>query len=171
MNPTFTCSRCGKEHAGPPMAYSSVAPGRWYRLSEDELELSRLDGEMCAVETEDGREFFVKANVEIPVTDGEDPLVFSAWVQLGATHMARMIERWEHPDRGTDPAYVGALANDLPGYPETAGLTAEVQTGAPGDRSRAVITPSAHPLADDQWQGIKMSRVVEIAQLLAHPLR
>jgi hypothetical protein len=151
------------------MAYSSTAPGPWFALSDDERELSRLDGELCVIETSDGRRYFVRANVAIPVIDGPDPLVFSAWVELDGIDMGRLIDRWEHPDRADDPAYLGVLANDLPGYVETLGLAAEVQTGPAGDRSRAVLLPSGHPLADEQWEGVTPDRVRAIAEVLAHP--
>ena len=169
MTGRFVCSRCGAEHPGPPLAYSSTAPGRWFELSDDERELSRLDGELCVIDTEAGKEFYVRANVEIAVTDRDDPLVFSAWVRLDAAAMALMIERWEHQDRSADAAYIGTLANDLPGYPPTIGLSTEIHTGPAGERPRAVPLPDAHPLAYDQWEGIDPARVQEIAEILAHP--
>jgi hypothetical protein len=167
----FRCTRCGERHPGPPSAYRSSAPARWFTLSDDERELSTLDGELCVVETAAGREFFVRVNVELPVADASDPLVFSAWARLEPPEMDRMLARWEHPERTADAAYPAFLANDLPGYPPTEGLGIEVHTGPAGDRSRAVVLPTAHPLSDDQWEGITGARVQEIAELLAHPLR
>lgn len=163
---TFRCRRCDADHPGPPMAYSSTAPARWYELSETELESSRLDGELCVVK---GGEFFLRANLEVPVSDGPEPLVFSAWVQLSPEDLRALLARWEEPDRVGDPAYAGRLANDLPGYPDTLGLAVEVHTGEPGERSRAVPLPTEHPLSIDHWEGVDMSRVQGLAELLAHP--
>jgi len=168
MNERFTCSRCNEIHPGPPLAYSSVAPGAWYQLTDEQRAASRLDGELCFIE---GVRFFVRANVEIPVSDASTELVYAAWVELEAEDMGRLVERWDASDRSTDPGYVGTLANDLAGYPETIGLKTEVQTREPGMRSRAVLAPGEHRLAVDVWEGITMSRVQEVAEMLAHPLR
>ena len=166
---SFTCSICGQEHPGPPTAYSSTAPARWFELTEDQMESSTLDGDMCSISAEDEREFFLRANVELEVTGAEDPLVFSAWVKLSPDDMARIMARWESPGRDSDPAYPGVLANDLPGYPQTIGLEVEIHTREVGDRSRAVITPTDHPLADQQWEGMSPGQLQGIAEVLAHP--
>lgn len=166
---SFNCSVCGREHPGPPTAYSSTAPARWFELTEDQMKSSTLDGDMCSIGSDQEREFFLRANVELNVSGAEDPLVFSAWVKLPSADMARIMQRWESPERDSDPAYVGALANDLPGYPQTIGLQVEIHTGEVGNRSRAVITPADHPLADQQWEGITPGQVQGIAEILAHP--
>jgi len=163
---SFTCSRCGAEHPGPPMAYSSTAPGRWYTLTDDEKAASRLDGELCVVA---GSEFFVRANLAIPVEGSGEALTFSAWVQVDAGSLSLMLDRWDHPDRALDAAYSGVLANDIAGYPETIGLAVEVQTDEPGTRARAVPLPSDHPLSVDHWEGINPAQVRSLAELLAHP--
>lgn len=163
---SFTCRRCGQEHPGPPMAYASTAPGRWYTLTDEEREHSRMDGELCVI---GGTDFYLRANVEIPVADSDDPLVLSTWVALDATSLRTLLARWDAPERTTDPAYPATLANDLPGYPETLGLDVEVHTGAPGHRARAVPSVGDHPLSVDHWEGITMDRVRELAELLAHP--
>lgn len=168
MSQRFTCSRCGETHPGPPLAYSSVAPGAWYELTDDQRMASRLDGELCFI---GGSRFFARANIEIPVNDAATQLVFAAWIELGAEDMRRLVERWDASDRAIDPGYEGRLANDLAGYPETIGLMAELQTGGSGTRSRAVLAPEEHPLTIDVWEGITMARVREIAEMLAHPAR
>ena len=166
---SFTCSICDQEHPGPPTAYSSTAPARWFELTEEQMGGSTLDGDMCSIGAGDEREFFLRANVELEVTGAQDPLVFSAWVKLSPEDMARIVQRWELPERDSDPAYLGVLANDLPGYPQTIGLDVEIHTGEVGKRSRAVITPADHPLADQQWEGMTPEQVQGIAEVLAHP--
>ena len=168
MNGGFTCSRCGETHPGPPLAYSSVAPGAWYELTDEQRASSTLDGELCFIE---GKRFFVRSNVEIPVNDASTELVYAAWVELRAEDMRRLVERWHLTERAADPGYEGTLASDLAGYPETIGLAAEVQTREPGTRSRAVLPPGEDPLSIDVWEGVTMARVLEVAELLAHPSR
>lgn len=168
----FTCRACGHDHPGPPLAYSSLAPGRWYELDAATRGASTVDGELCVIENPSGeRDFYMRANLAIPVNDGDsgDVLVFSIWVFLPSAAMQIVLERWLEPARVTDPAYVGTLANDLPGYPPTLGLPIEVHTLEPGSRSRAVLPPSDHALAIDHWEGIDRDRVQALAELLAHP--
>jgi hypothetical protein len=133
---------------------------------DEQRESSSLDGELCFIES---KRFFVRANVEIPVNDAPTELVYAAWVELGAEDMIRLVERWDAPDSAADPGYEGMLANDLAGYPETIGLATEVQTRQRGTRARAVISPGPHPLSVDLWEGITMSRVQAVAEILAHP--
>jgi len=130
---------------------------------------STLDGDMCSIGAGKEREFFLRANVEFEVAGAGDPLVFSAWVRLSPEDMIRLMQRWESPERNSDPAYLGVLANDLPGYPQTIGLEVEIHTGEVGERSRAVVTPADHPLADQQWEGMTSGQVQGIAEVLAHP--
>ena len=163
---SFMCERCGEEHPGPPMAYSSTAPGRWYTLADEEKAASRLDGELCVIA---GTEWFLRANLEVPVSDAEEPLVFSAWVQVEPEVFRTILERWDEPGRVDDPGYPGALANDLAGFPATLGLEVEIQTDAPGTRARAVPLVSDHPLSVACWEGIDLARVRSLAELLAHP--
>lgn len=163
---SFSCRRCGQVHPGPPRAYSSTAPGRWYTLSDEQKRTSRLDGELCVVA---GGEFFVRANVELPITDGSGALVFSAWVRIEQEVLKTLLDRWEDPERADDPGYPGWLANDLAGYRETIGLPVEIHTDAPGTRARAVPIPSDHRLSVDHWEGIGAERVQALAELLAHP--
>lgn len=154
------------------MAYSSIAPAAWYELDDEGRERSALDGELCVITHLDGeRDFFVRANLFIPVNEADDgdPLVFSAWVKLPNGAMQSMLERWLDVARVHDPAYPGELANDLPGYPETLRMAAEVHTLEPGARARAVLPPSEHPLAIDHWEGISLERVQHLAESLAHP--
>lgn len=170
--PTFHCTTCDEDHPGPPMAYASIAPAKWYELDDAARAQSSLDGELCAISSPDGeKEFFVRANLFIPVDDDPDgdPLVFSAWVGLPNGAMQQLLERWLDVARVHDPAYDGTLANDLPGYPATIGVPVEVQTLEPGTRARAVIPPSDHPLAIDHWEGISRDRVQALAEALAHP--
>jgi hypothetical protein len=149
------------------MAYSSTAPGRWYTLSDEERAAGRLEGELCVLA--DGA-CFVRANLEVPVNDGNaGPLVFSSWVQVAPEVLRTLLERWDEPDRASDPAFPGALANDLPGYPGTIGLEVELHTAEPGTRARAVPVPSDHPLAVDHWEGSNSLAVQSLAEILAHP--
>lgn len=166
MSDGFDCSRCGETHPGPPLAYSSVAPGAWYELTDAQRAISTLDGELCFIE---GRRFFVRANIEIPVNDASTELVYAAWVELDSESIRRLVDRWDLAERAADPGYAGTLANDLAGYPQTIGLAAEVQTREPGTRARAVLSPGEHPLCIDAWEGITMPRVLEVAEMLAHP--
>lgn len=168
----FSCGICGDEHPGPPLAYASIAPGRWYQLDDAERARSTLDGELCVIESSPGeRDFYIRANLGIPVNDGEPEtvLTFSCWVYLSNAAMQALLERWLEPARVNDAAYEGTLANDLPGYPSTIGLPVEVHTLEPGKRSRAVMPPTEHLLAIDHWEGITHEALQDLAEQLAHP--
>jgi len=118
---------------------------------------------------EEPARFFLRANVAIPITDEEEPLVFSAWVALEEPDFRTAMDLWNDPERGVAPGIQGRLANDLAAYPSTMNLPVEVQFGPIGERPRGVIAPSDHPLAVDHWEGVPSTRVRAIAEILAHP--
>ena len=80
----------------------------------------------------------------------------------------RACKLWEKPGRETEPPYFGWLSTALPGYPSTLNLKTNVHTRQVGRRPRVELEPTDHPLAVEQRQGITLSRVQEIAEIVLH---
>ena len=124
-----------------------------------------LDEELCVI---DGRHFFIKGRICIPVHDSPDTFVWVGWVSLSETNFERTVALWEQPGREAEPPYFGWLSSQIPCYPSTINLKTHVHTGPVGERPTVELEPTDHPSALGQRTGISLARVREIAQALRH---
>jgi hypothetical protein len=164
---TFTCSRCGQVHEGPPLSYGADVPEAWAAVpAEERLRRVVMSAEQCII---DKRDSFVRARLVIPVIDGPGPFEWGVWVLLRQRDFVRMAELWSAPGRESEPPYPGLLQTELPGYPSTVNLKTLVHTQPVGQRPTVELEPTDHPLAREQRDGITAQRVREIAEMLLHP--
>jgi hypothetical protein len=164
---TYTCSRCGQLHEGPPLAYGADYPEAWAEVPEAQRRKRVVMGEeQCII---DRRDFYVRARLVLPVTDGPEPFEWGVWVSLGQKSFLRMVEVWATPGRESEPPYAAWLQTALPDYPQTVGLKGWLQTRPVGERPTLALEATDHPLAREQRDGIPMQRVREIAEMLLHP--
>jgi hypothetical protein len=147
------------------MSYGVAAPDYW----SDELAAdprNMLEDDICMIY---GQGLFVRGNVVLPLRDEDRTFSWSVWVSLSHDNYGRMLERWEDPERASEPPYFGWLSTRLPVYPEsTINLKTNVRTQPPSDRPLIELEPTAHPLAVEQREGITRRRVQEIAEVLLH---
>lgn len=162
----WRCRCCGETHAELPMHYGAPAPAVWFTIPEEEREArALLSSDMCLIDEQHG---FIVGNVEIPVLDRDDTFSWDVWVSLSLPNFKRAYELWNQPGREAEPAYFGWLSTHLPGYPETLHLKTRVHTREVGRRPRIELEPTDHPLAVEQREGMTLSRVQEIAELVLH---
>jgi len=90
-----------------------------------------LDGELCAI---DGRYFFIKGRICIPVQDSPDAFVWVVWVSLSDASFKRAVAAWEQPGREAADPYFGWLSSEIPCYPSTLNLKTNVHTRPLGER-------------------------------------
>ena len=79
-----------------------------------------------------------------------------------------MTDRWESPDRSSDPPYFGWLCSSISVYPSTIHLKLSVQSRPPGLTPLFTVEPNEHPLAVDQRSGISIERWNDLAHQLLH---
>jgi hypothetical protein len=165
--PTFTCSRCGQVHEGPPLAYAADYPEAWAAVPEAERRRRVVMGEeQCII---DKRDFFVRARLVLPVVDGPEPFEWGVWVSLGQKSFVRMAELWSTPGREAEPPYAARLQTELPGYPPTLSLAGLLHTRPLGERPTFELDPTDHPLVRQQRGGVTAQWVRELAERLLHP--
>lgn len=165
----FRCGCCGNEHDGPPFAYAFAAPALWSSALEEQPG-NTLGEETCERAVGDERHFFVRGRIRISVVGAPDPFEWGAWVSLAEANYRRMIERWNDPARPDEQPYFGWLSTNIPIYPPTVGLKANLHTQQVGTRPLIELEPTDHPLAVEQRTAITIARVEEIASLLLHPV-
>lgn len=154
---------CEAGQNGVPLCFAAEAP---WRALVPESEFARrveLTPDQCVV---DGQHFFIRGHIEIPIHHYPEPLAFSVWSSLSEASFLHMGERWEAPDRASDPPYFGWLCSAILVYPSTIHLKLSVQSRAPGLTPLFAVEPTEHPLALDQYNGISIERWHEIARQL-----
>ena len=165
----FTCSRCGKPHDEMPMSFVVPAPAhyesisRWFRWYRCRFLGDRNDPELCII---DEKYFYLRGQLEVPVTDGASPFSWSVWVSLSGKTYERALDVCDRPGRESELPYFGWLSVSLPFYPETLNLKTSVHTRPVGLRPLVELEPTDHPLSVEQRVG--MARATQIASALLH---
>jgi hypothetical protein len=163
----FTCRGCGEEHDDLPMSFHAEMPQAWMEIPDGEEEArGQLSSEQCEI---DGQRFFMRGLLRIPVHGSDETLDWGVWFELGPDSYQRFCDLWEEEGREREPLHDATLATRLPEflYPETLGLPVQIQTRPVGDRPWVLVT-AAHPLADEQKQGIPPERLQAIWTSLLH---
>jgi hypothetical protein len=160
----YYCATCGKHHDELPMSFGFAEPLPLLDIPKKERRRRcEHNDEICMI---DGKEFFIRGCLEVPVHDHNEPFVWGVWVSLSEKNFKRTINLWETPGRESEAPYFGWFSNRLPIYPETVCLKMHVHTRPVGKRPRIELEPTDHPLAVDQREGITMARVHEIVEQL-----
>ncbi|MFJ9780295.1 DUF2199 domain-containing protein [Amycolatopsis sp. NPDC101161] len=130
----------------PPFAYSAPAPAFW---QDGDGAGDVLEPERCVI---DGRHYFLRGRLVLPVLDADDDFEWGVWVSVSKDNFFRAEELWDNPGRAGEPPYFGWLATELPGYePGTLNLKTNRHRGrtdrAPA-RRRAAGRDHRDPRAD-----------------------
>ena len=164
-NMSWKCAICGMEHDDIPLCFGIEAPWRAFVPQGEFADRVELTPDQCVI---DGQTFFVRGHIEIPIHDHESSLAFSVWSSLSETSFCHMCDRWESPDRFSDPPYFGWLCSPVAVYPSTLHLPLSVQSRPPGWVPLFSLGDADHPLAADQRNGITIARWQEMAHQLLH---
>lgn len=146
-------------------AFGPAAPSEWGALSDEGRREALLGDEQCEI----GEQVFLRARLSIPVREGDDAFVWLVWVELSPADYDRSGALWEVDGREREPAYLGRLAVELPTYSSpTHGLAVRVRTMPVGQRPEVEVI-DAHPLRDEQRDGLSSSEAIARAEELLHP--
>ncbi len=162
----FRCSSCGEWHNELPLDYGADLPDLVYEIPMDERQTRVVsNADFCVM---DGRYYFVRSVVQIPIHGQEQKFGWGVWVSLSEKNFNRMTSLVNTPGRELEPPYFGWLSTALPYSESTLNLKTQVHTQPVGIRPVIEIEPTSHPLALEQRQGITMQRVEEIAGQMLH---
>jgi hypothetical protein len=162
----YICHTCGKHHPGPPMDFSVDVPYPYLTIPVEERKAHcYLTSDVCVI---DGKEFYVRGCLDIPVFDSPRPFTWGVWVSLSEKSFKRAMELWDDDGRDKEPPFFGWLCTRLSPYPDTGLLKTNVHLRPANQRPFIELEPTDHPLAVEQRNGITMARVREIAAVLLH---
>lgn len=161
---TWTCSCCGRQFDELPLDWTTAAPVPYLDIPEAERAArAELTEDFCTI---DGKAFYIRGLVEIPILGHADRLAFGVWASLSAVSARKVAEVWNSPDQAEVGPFFAWLCSTLPLYPNTFGLKTQVHLRAPPTVPYVELEPTDHPLAVAQRDGVTLARVVEIAEAL-----
>ncbi|MBB5340319.1 DUF2199 domain-containing protein [Tunturiibacter gelidoferens] len=162
----FGCSVCGEHHV-LSLSYSVKAPLAVGAIAVEELDQRVvITPDQCVV---DGKDFYLRGRILVPVIGLEEPFVWGIWAEVSPKNFVRTNELWAVEGREKEAPFPGWLNSQLPIFGDTYNLEVSVQTQPVGRRPHFTIVDQDHPLAEDQRDGITMERVEEIAVRMLHP--
>ena len=165
----FECRACGERHVGLP-AFHFGSPAQLRVVPPDEYEERvELTDDGCVLDL-DGRHFFVRGQLEVPIRDTGHHFTWSVWVSLSERSFERYGELFGDAERPAGESFFGWLCNPLPEYPDTMFLKTRLHVRAYPNRPSVELEPTDHPLAVDQRTGIGRQRAIELAERLLHPV-
>jgi hypothetical protein len=150
------------------MDLAAFAPDPWRGREEREPNSEvRFDGDFLSEDfcVMDGRYFFVRAVLEIPVQGLAEKFGFGCWSTLSRENFEKYLNAFDtgtHEDWGP---WTGWLSNRLADYIGTRPEAVWVYPQPDRQRPTLCIMDSEHPLAIAQEEGLSPERMLEI---LAH---
>lgn len=163
-NSRWACGLCSEEHDELPTVYGAEAPWRQLGVQPEELEArAQLNADLCVI---DGKHFFIRGHVELPIEGAHEPFAWSVWCSLSLASFERMMATWDDDDRDEAEPYFGWLCTALPTYSSTLHLKTHMVSRKPGLVPLVLLERTDHPLAVEQREGITMRRVEEIAHVV-----
>ena len=161
----YRCRSCGEFHEGLP-AWHFEAPAQAYAVPEADREHRLvLSADNCEI---DGREFYLKGLLELPVRGSTEPFVFGVWLAVSPESYERFAELFADPTREAGESFSGRLCNSIPGYPETLGLQARLVVREYPMRPWVELGAVEHLLAQDQHGALTQERAIAMAERLLH---
>ncbi len=161
----FKCVRCGQIHRGMP-AFGADHPLSYFAVPENERAHRRVAGsDDCII---DGKWYFVRGCLEIPVHGAEESFEWGVWVSLSEASYRQWRDCFGQSKRSHIGPFFGWLNTWLKPYPDTVNLKTMAHLRDNGIRPRIELEPTEHPLAVEQREGISPERLAEIYALMMH---
>ena len=169
----YCCSCCGKIHRGAP-SFAHKKPPAYFDVPVEERDARvTLDSDLCVIEPAEGTEGeplrFIRATIDIPIHDADEPFCWGVWVSVSARSFKEYVATY-HRDQ-SDMGCFGWLPANLAGYElrdEDGFLEAypcDVLWGSASERPTIELHEGDHRLFADQRDGITWERAAYLAEL------
>lgn len=157
------CAKCGETHPLEDMELTFRRPDAAAQLSADErARLVQENSDLCVIE---GKRFFIRAVLPLPVDGRELDYCIGLWVEVDQVTFDRVYDLWESEDQLHEPPLPAHIANEVPTAAGSLGLEAQLRLSGPTVRPRAFLKPGTHQLYREQTQGIDAHRIAEYTAL------
>lgn len=159
------CAFCGEDHPIDSLELSYRRPDDAASLAEDERsERVQENADLCII---DGKRFFVRGVLPLPVEECERPYNLGVWVEVSQPDFERIYALWDEPNQVNEPRFSAVLANNIDGLPPTVRLAAELELTGPTTRPGVHVALADHPLYEEQNAGVSPHRAHEYSSFFA----
>jgi hypothetical protein len=168
----FWCRSCGEAHRGL-FDLACIAPAAWpgsraYRpIGELRLDSTFLSSDFAVCE---GRYFFVRCTLDIPVEGLPRAFGFGCWALLTKADFLAYWDDFDNMEPASPEPWAGLLANDLPPYWGCTNLDCAVRVQPSRNRPKIELLGDAHPLALAQRRGIAVEEMLAIYRASGHEI-
>src|ERR1700692_1576615 len=108
MDHVWTCRCCGKQFNMLPLSFAPAAPDPWFAGPEAERSTRvQISSDQCVI---DGKEFYIRGCLELPIPGHEERFVWGVWVSVSETSFERIAELWDAEIREHEPPFFGWLS-------------------------------------------------------------
>lgn len=160
MTSSFICSTCGETHEGLPTDHGWKLPDDVWAIPEHERSSkAKFDSDLCQL----GSRFFIRCILKVPFNEQPEYYGWGVWVEVAESDFYRYVELFDK-DGSAERSVPGTLANAMPGYPPTLGLTVDVQFQDSTSRPTIAVPTGEHPLAAEQAKGVDNRRYHQILE-------
>jgi hypothetical protein len=133
------------------------------KLSVDErARLVRENDDLCII---DGKRFFVRSLLPLPVESREVPYCIGIWGEVTQAAFKQIYDLWDSNEQVHEPPFAAEIANEIPTVGGSLGLRAKLRLTGPTTRPDVFIEPSQHRLYVEQARGIDEHRASEYSAL------
>ncbi len=159
------CVECGHEHPLEELELTFLRPDVVAALQAVERETRVQENkDLCVL---DGKRFFIRALLPLPVAERENPYNIGLWVEVSQQAFERVYELWDEENQTEEPAFQAKIANDIRIHPPACGLAASLSLTGPTTRPFVTLSPAEHPLVGEQSRGISAHRAAQYSSLFA----
>lgn len=159
------CERCGEQHDIEALEPSLMRPNAYLAVPEAERgRRTKATNDFCVVDdgTDASERWFVRGLLPFPVLGVERPCCWGIWCEVSAQDFEAIKRLWNDPDQCRHPPFVAKVANDLDGYPSTAGLRGALSFRDPKQIPYFELSPDVeHPIVREVRSGVTPARVLE----------
>lgn len=150
-----------------------IAPDAWpgsraYRpIGELRLEGTFLSSDFAVC---DGRFFFVRCTLDIPVAGLPRVFGFGCWAILCKDDFLAYWADFDNPEPASTEPWAGLMANGLPPYPDSTNLDCAVTVRPDRKRPKIELLDESHPLARTQRHGIEVDDLLAVYRSHGHEI-
>jgi hypothetical protein len=152
------CPKCGKEHDLWESEVGFDLPDEVFALPRPaRQERAKSTTDLCVLD----ERCFIRVVLLVPVRGEGRDFGWGVWVEVSQADYSRYKQLWDSPDQRHEPRFAGHLANALPACGAALGLRLWVHLESAAERPSVTIAEDAHPLAQDQREGVHPERALE----------
>ncbi len=149
------CNCCGKDLGEFTFDIAFQLPDAIWALSEAERQQrAQFDSDLSRLDDR----YFIRGVAFVPVQGTDRQFGWGIWVEIPPENFFHYAKNFNSDNRGT-ASFSGKAANRLLHYPDTCGITMQVQLGDQTQRPIFTSTDPQHPLTLEQANGIPLERV------------